>query len=105
MTRHDSIGLDELMIVNPGRPGSASNADYFLGEDGKVYQVQGIEYEPSDAGLSGFYLGDDGRLYHLHGLQALAGLAGARRLPRRFLGEDGTLYEMRKDNARGRGGQ
>jgi len=104
MKSHNSIGLDELMIVNPGRPGSAK---YFLGDDGRLYQVQGFRGEQSDAGLAEYYLGDDGNLYQLKGLQALiqstlrqpkngaAGLAGVHRLPHFFLGEDGTLYEMR----------
>jgi len=96
MKNQNSIGLDELMIVNPGRPGPTGSADYFLGDDGSLYQVQRIQGGQSEAGLAGFYLGDDGNLYQLHGLQALTGLAGAPRLPRFFLGEDGTLYEMRK---------
>ena len=51
--------------------------------------------------LGEFFLGDDGNLYQLQGLQALmtaeqgeAGLAGAPRLPRCFLGEDGTLMKL-----------
>ena len=32
------LGLDELMIVNPGPPGTRR----FLGEDGTLYQVQGL---------------------------------------------------------------
>jgi len=98
MKRQNSIGLDELMIINPGRPGPAQSgsADYFFGDDGSLYQVQGTLGEQSEAGLAGFFLGDDGNLYQLHGLQMLTGLAGAHRLPRFFLGEDGTLYEMRK---------
>jgi hypothetical protein len=105
MNSHNSIGLDELMIVNPGRPGLAElvSGKYFLGDYGRLYQVQDFLGEQSDAGLAEYYLGDDGNLYQLKGLQALiqsedsaAGLAGTRRLPRFFLGEDGTLYEMRK---------
>ncbi len=103
MKRQNSIGLDELMIVNPGQPGPTAGADYFLGDDKTLYQVQGSQGEQSEAGLAEFYLGDDGRLYQLYGLQALvppedgvSGLAGENRLPRFFLGEDGTLYEMKK---------
>jgi hypothetical protein len=39
MRRGQPLGLDELMIVNPGPPNSG---DFFLGEDGTVYQVQGL---------------------------------------------------------------
>jgi hypothetical protein len=85
MKKQRSLGLDELMIVNPGAPG----AEIFLGDDGGVYQVQGLAAKPDAAGLGEFFLGDDGRLYQVHGL------AGAGRLPRYFLGEDGTLYELR----------
>ena len=43
--RHEKrppLGLDELMIVNP----SSSRAEaMFLGEDGTLYQVQGLDEE------------------------------------------------------------
>jgi hypothetical protein len=113
MKNQKSIGLDELMIVNPGQPGAQelSSADFFLGEDGALYQVQGAQGQENGAGLTGFFLGDDGRLYQLHGLDTLvppdestAGLAGAQRLPRFFLGEDGTLYEMKIDSTSKQGG-
>jgi hypothetical protein len=86
MKKHRSLGLDELMIVNPGLPG----AEVFLGEDGAAYQVQGFADTGGADGLSGFFLGDDGRLYQVHGLE------GAPRLPRFFLGADGTVYEIRR---------
>lgn len=85
MKRHRSLGLDELMIVNPGLPG----AEVFLGEDGAAYQVQGFAGGEDAAAMSGFFLGDDGHLYQVQGLE------GAPRLPRFFLGEDGMVYEVR----------
>ena len=104
MKNQNSIGLDELMIVNPGHPEAQelSSADFFLGEDGTLYQVQGAGAQSPEESLTGFFLGDDGSLYQLHGLDRLAppdegtaGVAGAQRLPRYFLGEDGTLYEVK----------
>ena len=106
MKNQNSLGLDELMIINPTSPEAAlpGSTGLFLGEDGTVYQVQGYGSEAAlgDARLGEFFLGDDGNLYQLQGLQALmtaeqgeARLAGAPRLPRCFLGEDGTLYEIR----------
>ena len=63
-----TLGLDELMIVNPGPPPVArpNEASWFLGEDGGLYRI-----EPR------------------HG----AGLGAADPVPRYFLGDDGTLYE------------
>ena len=104
MKNQKSIGLDELMIVNPGQPEAQGlgSADFFLGEDGTVYQVRGAGAQAPEESLTGFFLGDDGSLYQLHGLDRLAppdegtaGVAGAQRLPRYFLGEDGTLYEVK----------
>lgn len=101
MKNQNSLGLDELMIINPTAPDATfpDSTGLFLGEDGTVYQVQGYG---SEAALGEFFLGDDGNLYQLHGLHALltaeqgeASLAGAPRLPSCFLGEDGTLYEIR----------
>ena len=111
MKNQNSLGLDELMIINPtsleaALPGSTG---LFLGEDGTVYQVQGYGSEAAlgetglgEARLGEFFLGDDGNLYQLQGLRALmtaeqgeASVAGVPRLPRCFLGEDGTLYEIR----------
>jgi hypothetical protein len=94
MKNQKSMGLDELMIINPGLPEAAGpgSAELFLGEDGRLYEIQGIE---SEAGLAAFFLGDDGSLYQLHGAQSMTTVGpGERRLPRFFLGEDGTLYQM-----------
>ena len=108
MGNQNLIGLDELMIVNPGQPGTPqeSSPGLFLGEDGKLYQVKGAAPAEGVSGLGEFYLGDDGNLYQLHGLAGLSaaengelGMAGGSILPRFFLGEDGTLYEVRKKPA------
>ena len=59
-----NLGLDELMIVNPGPP--PNETSWLLGEDGSLYRI--------DA-------------------PGVAGLSGAESVPRYFLGDDGTLYE------------
>ena len=68
------LGLNELVIVNPGTPPSASS--WFLGDDGGLYQVSaavpGTDSRPHDAAL-----GETGEV------------------PRFFLGDDGILYETR----------
>ena len=64
-----NLGLDELMIVNPGEP--PSETTWFLGDDGGLYQVRP--------------LGDD--------IPGDAPLGAAESLPNFFLGDDGTLYE------------
>jgi hypothetical protein len=53
------LGLDELMIVNPGlRDGAA----YLLGDDNTLYRVEGLaENDPP----SRFFLGNDGTLYEV----------------------------------------
>jgi hypothetical protein len=60
------LGLDELIIVNPGEPPASS---WFLGDDGGIYRV--------DAGTN----------------SSEPGLGAVEPVPRYFLGEDGTLYE------------
>lgn len=95
------LGLDELMIVNPGPPDSGG---FFLGEDGTLYQVQGLGLGQVEApqGLGQFFLGEDGTVYQVQGF-GLSGLAehaegldedDGSELGRFFLGEDGTLYEV-----------
>jgi hypothetical protein len=103
MSRSRPLGLNELMIVNPGQPGSGA---FFLGQDGTLYQVQGLGQREGLRGPGQFFLGEDGTLYQVQGL-------GLRSPPRRtersgeglgdqtccqlgrfFLGEDGTLYEV-----------
>jgi hypothetical protein len=103
MRRSQPLGLDELMIVNPGASGSGA---FFLGEDGTLYEVQGLGQGDELQGPGRFFLGEDGTLYQLQGA-GLSGLAEriARsgeglgedtccQLGRFFLGEDGTLYEI-----------
>jgi hypothetical protein len=79
MAKRKALGLDELMIVNPGRSGSGS---VFLGEDGILYQVHGHNVE-SPAGIGRFLRRRPRKTMELE-----------RR--RFFLGEDGTLYEVVK---------
>jgi hypothetical protein len=64
-----NLGLDELMIVNPGP--DSPDATWLLGDDGGLYRVDRSGERPTlDAAL-----GDP------------------EALPRFFLGDDGTLYE------------
>jgi hypothetical protein len=63
-----NLGLDELMIVNPGLP--QPDTTWFLGEDGGLYQIslQGEDAAREAAlgehgPLPDFFLGDDGTLY------------------------------------------
>ena len=51
-----NLGLDELMIVNPGLP--PSRTTWFLGEDGTREAALGDSER-----LPNFFLGDDGTLY------------------------------------------
>ena len=59
MSRSKRLGLDELMIVNPGlRDGEA----YLLGDDNMLYRVERLaENDPTGR----FFLGDDGTLYEV----------------------------------------
>jgi hypothetical protein len=61
MQRRQPLGLDELMIVNPGPPGADA---LFLGQDGTLYQVQGLAVE-EDRHLGRLFLGEDGTLYQM----------------------------------------
>jgi hypothetical protein len=88
MKRQSQPDQNELMIVNPGRQGneeSLSLDQLYFGEDGNVYQVQGLEEDETFQGLNEFYLGEDGALYSLESPGAFSHY---------FLGEDGTLYEV-----------
>ena len=69
-----NLGLDELMIVNPG-PAPPAHARWFLGDDGGLYRL-----DHPDAARP---LGD-----------AIAP-PDAVPVPRFFLGQDGTLYQTR----------
>lgn len=91
MRKGQQLGLDELMIVNPSPSGTAG---LFLGEDGTLYQVQGMGEGAELQGMGQFFLGEDGMLYQVQGEGADGlGEAEAHELGRYFLGEDGTLYE------------
>jgi hypothetical protein len=69
-----------------------------------LYQVQGLGEEAELQGTGEFFLGEDGTLYQVQDLgsnslaeeTAVEGLGEAegRKLGRYFLGEDGTLYEL-----------
>ena len=59
------LGLDELIIVNPGSAPSATS--WFLGADGGLYR---LDPQRNDAALG-----------------------EAEPVPKYFLGDDGTLYE------------
>ena len=72
-----SLGLDELMIVNPAVGGLSA---VFLGRDGRLWGVE------EGRGEGRYFLGDDGSLYQ-------AGTAGSGDPTRFFLGNDGTLYQ------------
>jgi len=74
--------LDELMIVNPGP----------WGADARLCQVHGPGHAKGLRGLGHFFLGEDGRLYQVQS-RGLSRLAESG-LGRFFLGEDGTLYEV-----------
>jgi hypothetical protein len=92
MRKDQQLGLDELMIVNP----SPSEIEgLFLGEDGTLYQVQGLGEEEELQGMGQFFLGEDGTLYQVQGVGSNGvGEAEAHELGRYFLGEDGALYEL-----------
>jgi hypothetical protein len=87
MTWGQPLGLDELMIVNP----SPSDTEaYLLGEDGTLYQVEGLGSAETLEDSGQYFLGDDGTLYQMQGLQQTEDLQGSEQY---FLGDDGTLYQ------------
>jgi hypothetical protein len=103
MNKDQQLGLDELMIVNPGSSGAEA---MFLGEDGTLYQVQGLGEEHQQKGMGQYFLSGDGSLYHVQGFEAGSspepakhsgknlGEENGRVLGRYFLGADGALYEV-----------
>ena len=103
MKKAHQLGLDELMIVNPGQPGGEA---FFLGEDGTLYQVHGLGEEAELQGTGEFFLGEDGALYQVQGFGAGStaepgegsrkglGEVDSSELGRYFLGDDGTLYKV-----------
>lgn len=95
MSNGQQLGLDELMIVNPSPLG---RQDLFLGEDGTVYQLQGLADTSRGQELGQLYLSSDGTLYQAQtssgeGLGEKQLAADLQTLGRYFLGEDGQLYE------------
>lgn len=103
MRKDRRLGLDELMIVNPSSSGTEA---MFLGEDGILYQVQGLSEGKALQGLGQCFLGEDGSLYQVQGFDSdgsaeLGGGSGedlgedeGRELGRYFLGADGGIYEV-----------
>lgn len=102
-SKSGGLGLDELMIVNPG---SGRVDGLLLGEDGAAYRVEGLAEQDETRGLGRFFLGEDGTLYRAeelrHGRSEQANVRsgnGVRQakelgLGDYFLGADGTLYEV-----------
>lgn len=103
MRQDQQLGLDELMIVNPG---STRAEAMFLGEDGTLYQVQGLSDERAMEGFGQCFLGEDGSLYHVQGFKADgstepatnsdkgSGKEDGPAVGQYFLGADGMLYEV-----------
>jgi hypothetical protein len=103
MRKDQQLGLDELMIVNPSSSGTES---MFLGQDGTLYQVQGLSDENAQQGMGQYVLGGDGSLYQVQGFEAGSsaepaknsgenlGEENGREIGRYFLGADGALYEV-----------
>jgi hypothetical protein len=76
-----SLGLDELMIVNPAAGGLSA---MFFGRDGGLYGVE--DRHPAAGEGGGYFLGEDGGLYRLDSPT----IGDSSRF---FLGGDGTLYQ------------
>ena len=103
MRKHQQLGLDELMIVNPSPSGTEA---LFLGEDGTFYQVRGLGEEEALQGSGQFFLGEDGTLYQVQGVDTGSSTGPAESLGEGlgeesehelghfFLGADGALYEV-----------
>jgi hypothetical protein len=91
------------MIVNPGPVGEEA---LFLGEDGTLYQLQGVGEQDQLQGLGQFFLGEDGTLYQVQGIGPSRSIGLGENsaesvgedessvLGGYFLGADGTLYEV-----------
>jgi hypothetical protein len=103
MRKDRRLGLDELMIVNPSSSGTEA---MFLGEDGTLYQVQGLSEEKTLEGLDQCFLGEDGSLYQVQGFDSDRSIELSEELGedlgeddvrargRYFLGADGGIYEV-----------
>jgi hypothetical protein len=86
MAKRKALGLDELMIVNPSRSDSGA---YFLGEDGTLYHVPGLDGGEAAPPARSCCLGGDGA-------RPRPGETQRRHRGRFFLGSDGTLYRVVK---------
>jgi hypothetical protein len=61
-------GLDELMIVNPDLHKEQQSLPFgqvFIGDDGTLYRLEGLEETGSFEDHAEFYLGEDGTLYQV----------------------------------------
>ena len=68
MAKKRFSGLDELMIVNPGRSNEERTlplGQVFIGDDGTLYRLEGLGEIESFGELAEFYLGEDGTLYQV----------------------------------------
>jgi hypothetical protein len=103
MKKDQQLGLDELMIVNPSSSGTEA---MFLGENGILYEVQGLDEEITQPGIGRYVLGEDGSLYQVQGFEAgrsdepaehsakNLGKEEGHELSGYFLGDDGVLYQV-----------
>ena len=73
MSKSRRLGLDELMIVNPGR---SDGEAYLLGDDNTLYRVEGLAENDLP---HRFFLGDDGTLYEIIGPDRTSGARRAGR--------------------------
>ena len=87
MRRRQPLGLDELMIVNPGRPRTRA---VLRAASGLRYRAQTLR-RPREY----LFLGADGMLYQVRGGSRRDLLVSPAAEPNRFfLGMDGALYEV-----------
>lgn len=90
MSGDPRLGLDELMIVNPG-PGSFG---VLLGEDGYLHPANGVDpVQGLDDSNLGYFIGENGDLYRV-GDPDPAALGGNELFSSYFFGDDGMLYEV-----------
>jgi hypothetical protein len=87
MRRDRRLGLDELMIVNPS---SSQPEVMYLGEDGTLYQVQGLSEDQARQERGQCVLGQDGSVYQVQGIDE----DDVTEFRQYFLGSDGALYEI-----------
>ena len=91
MNDKERLGLDELMIINPAVGGFGA---MILGDDGRLYQLEGIAEESE--GVGHLFLGEDGTLYQLSQSDSRADGDPASRaggsIGSFFLGEGSALY-------------